>query len=148
MNQKSICVNLIQTSNDASTIAGRWTKYTKYDICGVIWYFMCLRWTFRMTLLMNKVSKYCHGWWMSSSMGQNHAFFFYQLVMRYCHGWLRIWMQKHLVSDSNCQHYKSIFPPKEFQGMLGYLLVLATLRCGLRLVMSKTMRIGYTKYYV
>jgi hypothetical protein len=58
-------------------------------------------------------------------------------------------MKNHLVSDSNCDTCKSIIPQnydKEWQIMLGTYLVLMTLYHGLKLVLSKRIRIGDTKY--
>jgi hypothetical protein len=33
------------------------------------------------------VNKCCHGWWMTSSIGQNPGFACQQLMMKYSHGW-------------------------------------------------------------
>ena len=49
------------------------------------------------------------------------------------------------------QHCESMMPQiiyNESQIMLGEHLVLVTLHCGLRLVSSKKMRIGDTKYHI
>ena len=64
---------------------------------------------------------------------------------------IEIWMKNHLVSDSTCNIIKSIMPNyvKEWQLMLGLHLVLVTPPVGgLQLVLSKTYRIGETKYNI
>ena len=56
-----------------------------------------------------QVNKYCHGWWTSSSIGQNPTFSFcQQLVMKYCHGWLKFGWK-----ITSLQHYESIIPQKK-----------------------------------
>ena len=48
-------------------------RYTKYDnSCRMVYNATMIM--FRMTLVMNVLNKYCHGWWMSSSIGQNPTF--------------------------------------------------------------------------
>jgi hypothetical protein len=59
-------------------------------------------------------------------------------------------MKNHLVSDSNC-NVVIYNPPKDLQGMtkdVGFTFVLLTLNRGLQLVLSKTIRIGDTKYHI
>jgi hypothetical protein len=61
---------------------------------------------------------------------------------------IEIWMKKHLVGVSN---WKIVHPQKlyeEWQIMLGWHLVLATLYRGLQLVLSKTIWIGDTEFSV
>ena len=62
---------------------------------------------------------------------------------------IEILMKIHLVSDSNCNTVKSIIRAKKLQGIttLGSHLVLVTLYCISRLVLSKTIRIYDTKYH-
>ena len=50
----------------------------------------------------DKVNEYCHGWWMSSSIGHDPTFTWQQLVMKYGHGWLKFGWKNHVVSDSHC----------------------------------------------
>ena len=75
---------------------------------------MCHYGNFSNDTSYEHMSKFCHGWRMRSSIGQNHGFSCQQLVMKYCHGWLKL----------GC---KSVIPPeknyKEWQIMLGLLLV-------------------------
>ena len=64
---------------------------------------------------------------------------------------IEIWMKNHLVSDNTCNIIKFIMPNyvKEWQLMLGLHLVLVTPHVGgLQLVLSKTYRIGETKYNI
>ena len=64
---------------------------------------------------------------------------------------IEIRMKNNLVSD-NCRNtLKNIIPWKfynEWQIMLGQHLVLVTLHRGLRLVLSKTIRIGDIEYHI
>jgi hypothetical protein len=49
------------------------------------------------------------------------------------------------------QHREYVIPKKvykEWQIMLGYHLVFVILRCGLQLVLGKTIRIGHPKYHI
>ena len=59
------------------------TTSTLNILFSVIWCFMSL-WQ-----LYEEVNKYCHGWWMSSSISQNPTCSCRKLVMKYCHGWLK-----------------------------------------------------------
>jgi hypothetical protein len=59
-----------------------------------------------------------------------------------------IWMEFHFVSDSICNTVTHN-PPRDLQGMtnnVGLTLVFMTLHSSLQLVLSKTIRIGDTKY--
>ena len=61
------------------------------------------------------------------------------------------WMKKHLVSDSKCNTTNLQSPKKndkKWQIMVGWHLVLVTLYQGLQLELSKTIRIGDSKYHI
>ena len=63
---------------------------------------------------------------------------------------IEIWMRKHLVSDSNCNTINLEFP-KNLQGRtknVGLTFSVGELYGSLQLVMSKTTRIGNTKYHI
>ena len=62
---------------------------------------------------------------------------------------IEIWMKNHLVSDSNRNTVNLCNPWKYWQGMInnvGLTFSVVTLHLGLQLVLSKTIRIGDTKY--
>ena len=65
---------------------------------------------------------------------------------------IEIWMKKSLGKWQQLQHCKIYNTPeffyKEWQIVLGEHLVLVTLYCGLQLALSKTIRIGDTKYHI
>ena len=59
-------------------------------------------------------------------------------------------MRNHLVTDTDCNTL-NLQPPRKLQEMtnnVGFNLVLVTLDRGLQLALSKTIRIGDTKYHI
>ena len=56
--------------------------HTDYTIYGILYHYD----NFLDDTSYVLVNKYCHEWWMSSSIGQNPC---QQLVMKNCHGWLK-----------------------------------------------------------
>ena len=64
---------------------------------------------------------------------------------------IEIWMKNHLVSDNTCHIVNQLGPKfvyKECQILIGQHVPLVTLQCSLQLVLSKTIKIGDTNYYI
>ena len=88
---------------------------------------------------------------MSSSIGQKS----YLLLSATCDeilSWMiESWMKNHLVSDSNGNTVNALSPKKitrNDKSCWVNILVLVTLYRGLQLILSKTIRIGDTKYHI
>ena len=69
-------------------------KTTLHMLFTVIWYNVTMV-NFSDHTSYEEVSKYCHAWWMSSSIGQNPTFSCQQLVMKYCQGSLKFGWKIH-----------------------------------------------------
>ena len=84
---------------------------------------------------------------MSSSIGQNPPFYCQQLVMKYRNGWLKFDWNSNTVNLQSPQ-IKNKQMIRNDNIILGYHLVLVTLYQCLQLLLSKTIRIGDTKYHI
>ena len=114
-------------------------------IFSVIWYFMLLWWLFGCHFLWT--NERLLSWMMDEFICWPKPYVLLSATCDEILSWLiEIWMKIHLVSDSNYRivnlYSPNLFFFEDWQTMLGQHLVLVTVYRSLRLVLSKTIRIG------